>query len=184
MGTEFNGDIEEFAADFLAMPVITFLAEEGALDVTDRRIGASGAQDKTHGFATEIQIGDPVVVDPTQDITVKQRVAGGGTQTIVGFATTKSTPLEGVELTELLTLGNTPDPERLQIVIEVLAAFFRVVTLDDQGVAIVPGDGVRLSSTQIAEWTKGTANNGTLVLTLADDDETFGVLIGHVGVFS
>jgi len=182
MGAEFSTDLSEITFNFLDMPVITMLAEEGALTVVERRIGQSGARDKTHVLASEIQPGGAVIMDSTQDLTVKVRNLE---QNILGFATAFSEPLEGIELPELLADGVTADPELFQITIEVLGQFARVVTLAAGATAVVPGDSVKLRAVAFeSNWDKGTANNGTLVLSAASAGEDVAVVFGHDGVFS
>ena len=126
MGDAFTPDLAVISIAFLDYPVITLLAEEGQREVSSKRIGQSGARDFVHDFATEIEKGDPLVMDPAQELTVLVRTTE---QNIIGFATTQSSPVEGIEILGLLTPGTVADPELNQITLEVLASWMRTVKL-------------------------------------------------------
>ena len=98
MANAFSTDIDIVASQFLGMPVITLLAEEGDIDRSTRRISQSGAKDTTHGFVAEIVKGNLVVA--FADLTVENR--GNTDTTALGVAHATSEPLEGLELTQLL----------------------------------------------------------------------------------
>jgi len=181
MGDAFTNDLAVISIAFLDYPVITLLAEEGPRTVSRQRTGQSGAQDDVHTFADEIAKGDPLVMDPAQDLTVLLRTTE---QNIIGFATTISSPMEGIEILGLLEAGVVADPELNQITLEVLGSWLRTVRLGAGSAAVVPGDSVKLHTSVPQEWEKGTANNGTLVVSGGSAGEDIGLILGHVGVFS
>jgi len=187
MANEFTADIDLIAAEFLSYPTVTFLAEEGQLDVTSRRIGQSGAKDKTHGYVAEIEKGNLVECDPTADWVVQNRTNTNPQP--LGIAHVQSEPAEGIELLELLDEDNSPfaAPDTLnQVVVEVFGFVIRKWLMGVGATAVVPGDGVLWHVTAGQENTvnKGAAGNGTMVILGGAATEEIVVVMHHLGALA
>lgn len=176
----FTNDIDVAAFQFLSMPVMTFLAQEGNLDVRDLRVGQSGARDKAHGYVDEIRKND-LVVAGTVDLSVAKRTTE---TTVLGVAHTDSEPIEGIELPQLLNvgLGQTPDVLN-QVAVEVFGLFLRTVKMA-AGQTATLGGSVKYSTSEPNNFDSGTTGNGTYVVQGAGAGENAGVVFLHQGVLS
>lgn len=157
---EFTPDPDDVTFEYMMMPVIPMLADEGALNVGQKNTRQSGAKGNVHDFDDEIFEGDHLI--PSADWEVQ--FAPVNTQTFLGFAQENPTYGEGVQIHELEDPSGSPyaTPPKRMVAVEVLGHFIRTIDLIDT--TVVAGDSIKPDEFVRNKWEKDATPNDTLVL--------------------
>lgn len=169
----------------LSIPVVDFMAEQGALTVADANVDMAGGTKRTYAWADAIEKGYILKLDATnsRSKTVMNRTVSD--QTLIGIAHDKPR-FENFDSLSAIASSATPTAEEQQTVaVEIFGGFIRAITIDADGTLPDYGGSVQGSDQALGmhEWTKDATANNTITLgvgTLGAQDTL--VMFNYLGV--